>query len=88
MDRIEPDRPPDPDRTILGIRNGDVAAFEVIFRAHYGGLCSFVRPRVGSAAAAEEVVQEVFLRLWRGRARLDPRQSLRGYLYPRRGTPP
>jgi RNA polymerase sigma-70 factor (ECF subfamily) len=63
------------------IRDGDVAAFEIVFRTHYNGLCSFVRQQVGSAEAAEEVVQEVFLNVWRGRGGIDPDQSLRAYLY-------
>src|SRR5262245_51008621 len=63
------------------MREGDVAAFEAAFRAWYGELCSFVRPQMGSAHAAEEIVQEVFLRVWRARASLDPEQSLRAYLY-------
>ena len=63
------------------IRDGDVAAFEAAFRAWYGELCSFVRPQVGSTDSAEEIVQDVFLRLWRARLTLDPSQSLRAYLY-------
>jgi RNA polymerase sigma-70 factor (ECF subfamily) len=63
------------------IREGDVAAFEIVFRGNYGGLCSFVRQHLGSADAAEEVVQDVFLNVWRGRGGIDPEQSLRAYLY-------
>jgi RNA polymerase sigma-70 factor (ECF subfamily) len=63
------------------MRAGDVAAFEAVFRAWYGELCSFVRLQVGSAESAEEIVQEVFLRVWRARESLDPEQSLRAYLY-------
>jgi RNA polymerase sigma-70 factor, ECF subfamily len=63
------------------IREGDVAAFETAFRLYYARLCSFARHRVGSLAAAEEIVQETFLRVWQNRHRLDPAQSLRAYLY-------
>jgi RNA polymerase sigma-70 factor, ECF subfamily len=63
------------------IRDGDVAAFEAAFHAWYGELCSFVRPQVGSADVAEEIVQETFLRVWRTRLTLDPAQPLRAYLY-------
>jgi RNA polymerase sigma-70 factor, ECF subfamily len=63
------------------IRAGDVAAFETAFRMYYPRLCSFARHRVGSLAAAEEIVQETFLRVWQNRQRLDPGQSLRAYLF-------
>jgi RNA polymerase sigma-70 factor (ECF subfamily) len=63
------------------IREGDVAAFETAFRLYYARLCGFARQRVGSLATAEEIVQETFLRVWQNRHRLDPEQSLRGYLY-------
>jgi RNA polymerase sigma-70 factor (ECF subfamily) len=37
---------------------------EALFREHYAGLCSFVGRYLKSRAVAEEVVQELFLRLW------------------------
>ena len=77
---------PGPDKSDLQaltrrIREGDAAAFEVVFRAHYAELCAFVRAHVGSTAIAEELVQDVLLHVWHGRAQLDPHQSLRQYLY-------
>lgn len=60
---------------------GDPAAFEEFFRAEYARLCSFLADQVGSAAEAEEIAQDVLLRLWRSRARLRSHSSLRSYLY-------
>src|SRR5918996_1117454 len=71
----------DPQALTRRIREGDTAAFEGVFRAHYAELCSFVAAQVGSNAVAEELVQDVLLRVWHGRAQLDPQQSLRHYLY-------
>ena len=42
----------------------DVAAFEAIFRAHYPPLCDYVYGYVRSRAVAQELVQDLFLRLW------------------------
>jgi RNA polymerase sigma-70 factor (ECF subfamily) len=71
----------DPQALTRRIREGDAAAFEVVFRAYYAELCSFVAAQVGSDALAEELVQDVLLRVWQGRAQLDAKQSLRHYLY-------
>lgn len=60
---------------------GDINAFEAAFRACYGSMCSFVRVQVGSAETAEDLVQDVFMRIWQARQRLDPAGSLRNLLY-------
>lgn len=63
------------------LRAGDVGALEEAFRAYHPRLCAFVRHQVGSAETAEEIVQDVFLRVWERRTRLDPAGSLRALLY-------
>lgn len=48
----------------------DAAAFEALFRAHYGRLCGMVYRLLGSRPDAEEVVQEVLHRLWERRGQV------------------
>jgi RNA polymerase sigma-70 factor, ECF subfamily len=51
------------------------------FRRHSGAVFALARRVLNDAARAEEVVQEVFLRLWNAPDRFDPgRGSLRSYL--------
>lgn len=42
----------------------DAAAFEALFRTHYAPLCDYVFGYVRSRAVAQELVQDLFLRLW------------------------
>jgi RNA polymerase sigma-70 factor (ECF subfamily) len=51
------------------------------YRRHAGAVFALARRVLGDDAAAEEVVQEVFLRLWNMPERFDPgRGSLRSFL--------
>lgn len=59
---------------------GDAAALEALFLATYAPLCVIARSYVRSAADAEDVVEETFLKLWTHRDRLHVRGSVRNYL--------
>jgi RNA polymerase sigma-70 factor (ECF subfamily) len=61
---------------------GDREAFAALYRRHHGSVYRFARLMTGSAAAAEDVVQEVFLVLMKDAARYDgARASLSTYLF-------
>ena len=62
------------------LRAGDVGSFEALFFRYHATLCEIVDAYVGSQAIAEEIVQDLFHTLWRDRARLAVRGSLRSYL--------
>lgn len=73
---------PEPDRVWAErIRGGDEAAYEASFRAHYAPLCAFANGLLDAPDVAEEVVQDVFVKLWRDRAALAIHTGLRAYLY-------
>jgi RNA polymerase sigma-70 factor, ECF subfamily len=63
------------------LRHGDEAAFESLFRAFAPGLCAFVTRYVDSRAVAEEIVQDLFLTLWRRRETLAIETSVTTYLF-------
>jgi RNA polymerase sigma-70 factor (ECF subfamily) len=51
------------------------------YRRHAGAVFGLARRVLSDATAAEEIVQEIFLRLWNDPARFDPeRGSLRSFL--------
>src|SRR2546429_7341760 len=66
---------------LAGIREGNAAAFEGVFRTYYRRLCGVVYAYVGSAETAEEIVQELFLKIWRQRESLEITDSFQGYLF-------
>ena len=63
------------------IAGGDTRAFETLFRTHYPGMCAFAARLVTSRDVAEDLVQEVFLYVWRNREVWRVERSVRQYLY-------
>jgi RNA polymerase sigma-70 factor (ECF subfamily) len=60
---------------------GDTHALELLFQTLYVPLCAFAQTIVRSAAVAEDVVGETFLKLWMHRERIQVRGAVRNYLY-------
>ena len=69
------------ERLVALIQSGDEAAFETVFRLFAASLCSFAAHLVGSRDVASDLVQDVFLRVWRNHAQLHIRDGLQAYLY-------
>jgi len=66
---------------VARIRAGDLDAFEALYRGYWERLYAFAFRYLRSKEDAEEIVQEVFLRIWRGRAHWVPAGAVRNYLY-------
>ena len=63
------------------VARGDEAAMGEIYHRHGRGVYGLARRVLGDAAVAEEVLQDVFVRLWQRPDRFDPaRGHLKGYL--------
>jgi len=70
------------DIEIIGrIRKGDVVEFESLFRSSYVSLVRYAKTMVRDHDSSEEIVQDLFFRLWRDRENLRIESSLNGYLY-------
>ncbi len=73
--------PPGDAELVRRIRGGDERALEQVFRSYYDGMCSFVRRFVHAPDIAEELVQDVFFKLWSKRETLTEIDALRTYLF-------
>ena len=65
---------------INGIQKGDLAAFEELYRQYYIFLCLVAEHIVRNHSDAEEIVSDVFVRLWNIREKIDITTSIKGYL--------
>ena len=63
------------------IAAGDQGAFEQVFRAHYRPLCAFALQYVKDSDGAQDLVQELFTRLWQDREKTNITTSLKSYLF-------
>ncbi len=66
---------------LKSIRQGDIKSYEFLFRLHYEPLLSYSITITKSEADSEEVVQDLFYRIWKDRKRLNIKHSISAYLY-------
>lgn len=63
------------------IKEGDIKAFETIFKLYYSPLCLYATSLTGHMDTAEEIVQELFYVFWKERESIQVYRSLKNYLY-------
>src|SRR5688572_2851421 len=66
---------------ISRIKGGDETALSELLRAYGVRLLKVAAPIAGSDDLAQDVVQDVFIKLWDNRSTLDIRTSVAAYLY-------
>ena len=64
---------------IRRIRQGDEREFESLFRSSYVYLVRYAKTLIKDHDSAEEIVQDLFFRLWQNRDKI--KSSLNGYLF-------
>src|SRR5262245_56169681 len=60
---------------VASLARGDARALELIYERHSRGVYSLALRLLSDSPSAEDVVQEVFLRLWRQPAAYQPRRG-------------
>lgn len=66
---------------IRRIREGDVREFESLFRSSYISLVRYAKTIIKDHDTAEEIVQDLFFRLWQDKEKINIVSSLNGYLF-------
>jgi RNA polymerase sigma-70 factor (family 1) len=63
------------------LRQGDVKAFEKIFKASYQSMVQYAWKILNDREDAEEMVQQVFVTVWEKRKEINVQTSMQSYLY-------
>jgi RNA polymerase sigma-70 factor (family 1) len=66
---------------IHSFSKGDTSTFPLIFKEFYPSLVAYANRIVNEDYAAEEVVQQCFIKLWERKPRVDGVVSFKAYLY-------
>jgi RNA polymerase sigma-70 factor (family 1) len=66
---------------VRNLRNGDSFAFELLFKQYSGKLFYFVNKYLNVKEESEEIVQDVFLNLWKHKKEIRSEEAFKSYLY-------
>ena len=66
---------------IISIKKDDYASYNHLFVTYYTKLCMYVNEIINNASDTEDIVQELFVKLWANRKKLEIQSSLSGYLF-------
>ncbi len=70
------------DETLFAqMRLHDAKAFEMLFKRHYKPLCRRVNSMLNNEEATEDVVQQLFIKIWESRETLQTPDSVAAYLF-------
>ncbi len=63
------------------IKNGNEKAFEILFHKYYRYLCLYATKIINDDSAAEEIVQDFFVKIWEKRETISIETSFKNYLF-------
>ena len=65
---------------IKGVKNDDIDSFKQLFDIHYAMLCGIANGYLNNKQSAEEIVNDVFCKIWENRKSLEIHTSVKAYL--------
>ena len=66
---------------ILALKQGDIRAYEDLFRCRYDYFLRFAKRILKDDSVSEDILQNVFLKVWENRQNLDETMSIHNYLF-------
>jgi RNA polymerase sigma-70 factor (family 1) len=69
------------EQLIISLRSGDAGAFTEIYERYWNKLLVYTMRVIRQQSGAEDIVQELFVSIWRRRDALDIEHALSTYLY-------
>lgn len=60
---------------------GDIAGYEVLFHKYYPTFFAFIKGMTKETVVAEDITQNIFMKVWLNRERLDAAKSICNYLF-------
>lgn len=71
---------PDNHALVEALAEGDMEAYKILFFKYYPTVTAFVRGMLHESQTAEDIAQNIFMKVWLNRERLDPTLSIKNYL--------
>lgn len=65
----------------LKLKDGDEQAFKALFLRYYSAMCHFACQFLADSEQAEEIVQDMFVKIWEKRLVLNIETSVKHYLF-------
>ncbi len=63
------------------LKQGNEKALEILFKKYYSSLTRFANTILKDKASAEDMVQDVFMKIWNNSNRIEINSSLKAYLF-------
>ena len=63
------------------LKNGEEAGYALLLKLYHKPLFAYVNTLTHNHAITEDIIQNVFLKLWEYRSRLNPEYSIKSFLY-------
>lgn len=68
-------------KLVIRLKRGNVDAFKELYHKYVQNLYAFTLRTARVPALAEDIVHDVFVKLWENRHQIDPDQSFQAYLF-------
>ncbi len=69
------------DDILIGVKQGDYDSFNRLFICYYARLCAYIAGITHDDFASEDIVQELFVKLWVNRAKIEIKENITAYLF-------